>query len=74
MGIKKEQQDKLFKFFGKLDNNDNKRLNSQGVGLGLVISQILSIGLGPKNNSGISVESEFGVGTTFKFLIADKDD
>ena len=34
IGIKKEQIDKLFTRFGKLDLED-KRMNSQGVGLGL---------------------------------------
>lgn len=37
IGIKAEDQDKLFKLFGFLDNT--KDLNSKGVGLGLHISQ-----------------------------------
>lgn len=36
IGIKKEDQDKLFKLFGFLDNT--KEINSKGVGLGLHIS------------------------------------
>ena len=34
IGIKEEDQDKLFKFFGKLDNDN---LNPSGIGLGLTI-------------------------------------
>ena len=37
VGIKKEDQDKLFKLFGFLDAS--KELNAKGVGLGLHISQ-----------------------------------
>jgi signal transduction histidine kinase len=38
IGIKEEDQSKLFKAFGRLDDEYSKKLNSQGVGLGLVIS------------------------------------
>jgi len=36
IGIKEEDQDKLFKLFGFLDSS--KELNTKGVGLGLHIS------------------------------------
>lgn len=44
------------------------------MGLGLIISNNLVRGLGPENNGGIIVNSEYGKGTTFSFLIVDKED
>ena len=62
IGIRKEDQDKLFKLFGFLDAS--KELNAKGVGLGLHISQRISEQFGGK----IVQESEFGKGSTFTFL------
>ena len=62
IGIRKEDQDKLFKLFGFLDAS--KELNAKGVGLGLHISQRISEQFGGK----IVLESEFGQGSTFIFL------
>jgi signal transduction histidine kinase len=62
-GIKSEDQDKLFKLFGFLDNT--KDLNSKGVGLGLHISQKITQEFGGK----IVLESELGQGATFTFVI-----
>lgn len=38
VGIKEEDLNKLFKAFGKIDNQDRNILNPYGVGLGLLIS------------------------------------
>ena len=38
IGIKEEDQDKLFKFFGKIGHN-NETINPTGIGLGLTICQ-----------------------------------
>lgn len=38
LGIKTEDQDKLFKAFGKINSEESLKLNAQGVGLGLLIS------------------------------------
>ena len=46
IGIRKEDQDKLFKLFGFLDAS--KELNAKGVGLGLHISQRISEQFGGK--------------------------
>jgi K+-sensing histidine kinase KdpD len=40
MGIKMKDQDKLFKLFGSI-KNQKKNINTQGIGLGLVISKII---------------------------------
>jgi signal transduction histidine kinase len=37
IGIKKIDLSKLFKYFGKL--NDNQKINTKGTGLGLMISR-----------------------------------
>ena len=59
IGIKEEDQNKLFKLFGFLDSS--KEINTKGVGLGLHISQKLVKQFGGK----IILESEFGLGSTF---------
>lgn len=38
LGIKKENMSKLFNAFGKVEDQENKTLNPNGVGLGLVMS------------------------------------
>ncbi len=59
MGIKEEDRTKLFTAFTQLDMERNK--NIEGTGLGLAItSQLVK-----KMNGTISLESEYGVGTTF---------
>lgn len=69
IGIKKDDFSKLFKLFGKLEQ-ENMNINSNGVGLGLTISQTLSQILSPKiENSGIHLKSEYGIGSKFWFLL-----
>ncbi|CAD8181392.1 unnamed protein product [Paramecium pentaurelia] len=51
IGISQQDQSKLFKAFGKIKEGEHQKLNEQGVGLGLVISnkiaqQLSSDGLG----------------------------
>lgn len=74
IGIKEEDQKKLFSAFGKIDSNESKKMNANGVGLGLMISNNLAINLNPKKSEGLKVESEFGFGTSFTFMIEDKTD
>ena len=76
IGIKEENKKFLFKAFGKVQEGENEYLNSQGVGLGLLISNKLAISLGPETSKierlnlalklGLNVISEFGKGTTFR--------
>jgi signal transduction histidine kinase len=61
IGIPKESQDKMFKLFGFLQ--DSKQLNTNGIGLGLVIAQQVV----EKFNGKVSFTSEEGKGSTFTF-------
>jgi signal transduction histidine kinase len=61
VGISEQNQDKLFKLFGFLEETEFQ--NKNGVGLGLAISkQIVT-----QFEGDINVESEEGVGSTFSF-------
>lgn len=61
IGIKAEDMSKLFSSFSQLDSKRNR--NIEGTGLGLAITkQLLSL-----MNGNISVESEYGHGSTFSF-------
>ena len=62
IGIKASKIPNLFQAFSKIE--DSQEMNQQGVGLGLVISNMLVKALG---GEGISVISKVGVGSTFKF-------
>ena len=74
IGIRDENKNKLFTAFGKINNDENKKMNSNGVGLGLMISNSLAMNLNPTKYSGLKVESEYGFGTTFSFVIEDKNE
>ena len=63
MGIKDEDQQKLFKLFGFLKAGQKR--NKNGVGLGLVISKMIV----EQYEGIIGLESEFGVGSNFFFKI-----
>ena len=63
IGIKKEDMGKLFQSFSQLDSKRNR--NIEGTGLGLAISkQLVSL-----MNGKITVESEYGKGSTFSFEV-----
>ena len=69
IGIKNEDKSKLFRVFGKLENEVEK-MNKQGVGLGLSISENLARALCSNETlKGMKLESTYGKGTTFSFLI-----
>lgn len=77
LGIKQEDQNKLFKQFGKLDLKEKNFMNAQGVGLGLIISHTLAGELAPKsshfnNLKGLKVKSEYGQGSEFFFLLENR--
>jgi len=64
MGIKEVDQNKLFKMFGSI-KNEQKKINIQGIGLGLVISKLIV----EKFNGKIDFISKYKKGTTFFFSI-----
>lgn len=68
IGIKKEDQKKLFQLFGKIDL-ENPTMNKSGTGLGLVISKRMVNLLSGDPAGDISVESEFKEGSTFRFKL-----
>jgi signal transduction histidine kinase len=57
IGISEQNKSKIFQAFNKIDLGNNEELNSQGCGLGLLISQALSKKLNPTYSKGIEVES-----------------
>lgn len=63
IGIPDEKMDRLFKAFSQVDSSTTRRFG--GTGLGLVISRRLV----EKMGGDITVESEFGTGSTFSFEI-----
>jgi len=66
VGIKREELDKLFNYFGKLAST--QEMNRQGAGLGLFISRILAKNLGGE----ILVKSWEGLGSSFEVLVRDQ--
>ncbi len=66
VGIKEEDQTKLFKAFGKLE--DTQMMNPQGIGLGLHVCKKLVEAMG----GDISIHSRYLNGTTITFTICDQ--
>lgn len=64
VGIKQEDQTKLFKLFGFLDTT--QAINSRGIGLGLHISRKIC----RMYDGDIVCRSEFGTGSNFVFIVA----
>ncbi len=63
VGVKEEDQHKLFSAFSRVDLLTNKRI--QGTGLGLAISKALAEAMGGR----ITVHSVYGEGSTFTLLM-----
>ena len=62
IGIKEEDKRKLFQLFGMVQDT-NKKINTNGIGLGLVISQLII----QKFNGIIDFDSKYGEGSQFHF-------
>ena len=65
-GIKKEDIDRLFKKFERLEEDRNTSI--EGTGLGLAITKSLAELMGGK----ITVISDYGKGSTFKFVVVEE--
>ena len=65
-GIKKEDIDRLFKKFERLEEDRNTSI--EGPGLGLAITESLAELMGGK----ITVISDYGKGSTFKFVVVEE--
>ena len=66
IGIKEEDQEKLFSEFTQVDTKKNR--NIQGTGLGLAISKQLANLM----NGDVTLKSQYGLGTTFTVTIEQK--
>ncbi|QZY55419.1 sensor histidine kinase [Crassaminicella profunda] len=67
IGISKEEQQKIWDQFYKVDESRNR--NKKGTGLGLyIVKRIID-----RHEESIKVESELGVGTTFTFSLSPKE-
>jgi len=64
IGIKEKDQNKLFKLFGSI-KDEKLKINTQGIGLGLVISKLIV----ERFNGKIDFISEYKKGSTFFFSI-----
>lgn len=62
-GIKPEDMEKLFDTYGRIDIERNRRVEGTGLGIGIVI------GLLEAMNSTLKVESEYGKGSRFSFVL-----
>ena len=62
IGIKNKNKPKLFKLFGSI-KNEQKKINTNGIGLGLVISKMIV----EKFDGSIFFESQYQVGSDFSF-------
>jgi K+-sensing histidine kinase KdpD len=76
VGIREEDQAQLFIAFGKGNSDENKTLNKQGVGLGLLISNMImktinnsEKGLYFETAVGLGFKSSSILGTRFSFII-----
>ena len=58
-GIKEEDQQRLFRLFGYLE--ESSAMNTQGIGLGLYITQMIVAQFGGK----VDCKSQLGIGSTF---------
>lgn len=67
IGIKQEDMETLFEEFGRLDLLKNR--NTEGTGLGISIVQ----GLLSQMNSQLKVESMYGKGSAFSFVLLQKE-
>lgn len=63
IGIRPEEQKKLFRAFSQADSSTTRKFG--GTGLGLIISNLLA----GKMGGHIDVESEYGSGSTFRFSV-----
>lgn len=66
IGMKKEELDKLFVAFERLDEKRNRNIEGTGLGMSIVTKLLGQMG------SKLEVESEYGVGSCFSFKLRQK--
>ena len=62
-GIKKEDMDKLFSPFERIEEGKNKTVEGTGLGMSIVVKLLAMMG------SSLKVESEYGKGSCFSFAV-----
>ncbi|MCR5621846.1 MAG: response regulator [Treponema sp.] len=62
-GIKKEDMDKLFSPFERIEEGKNKTIEGTGLGMSIVVKLLAMMG------SSLQVESEYGKGSCFSFAV-----
>ncbi|CAD8074872.1 unnamed protein product [Paramecium primaurelia] len=65
IGIQEQDKEILMMAFGKVNSEESKKLNAQGVGLGLLISNKIALLLG----NGLKFDSTYHKGSNFSFTI-----
>jgi signal transduction histidine kinase len=71
LGIKKEDQKKLFRLLNQFDYHEI--YNKTGTGIGLYQSQKFAKKLGFSHHQGIQVQSEWEKGSQFSFILENKE-
>ena len=66
IGIRDEDKDKLLDEYGRLDMLKNRSIEGTGLGMGIMVGLLKEMG------SSLSVESEYGKGSTFSFVLNQK--
>ena len=66
IGIRKEDQEKLFADYQRLDTERNRKIEGTGLGMSIVV------GLLKQMDSQLEVESTYGEGSTFSFVLPQK--
>ena len=66
IGIKEEELERLFLDYGRLDLEKNRKIEGTGLGMGIVTSLLNQMG------SSLQVESRYGEGSVFSFVLPQK--
>lgn len=66
IGIKKEDMDKLFSEFERIEENRNRNIEGTGLGMNITLKLLEMMG------SSLKVESEYGLGSRFSFSLKQK--
>jgi len=66
IGIRKEDMGRLFESFGRLDEKRNRSIEGTGLGMAIVTALLDMM------DSKLEVESEYGVGSRFSFILRQK--
>lgn len=66
IGIKKEDMDKLFSEFERIEENRNRHVEGTGLGMNITLSLLKMMG------SSLKVDSTYGVGSKFYFALKQK--